>query len=385
MFPSKRKGSPSPSHAPAPKYPRRASPWDPPFTGELSPVRRDYHLPCPSTSPDFNIQVGDLKNSLLDTLREVLVTFLLFWAQLKVQVTFQKEGEACSFWFVLPKRYFRQEQDLVEIVEKMLEDAINRIEKQELRGSGWKFTNVEREGVLPFFSDPRDPQRAIDLLFLPHPSNPSGHYVWIKHFSRLVAGETSKHHGTHYTCRRCFSNHDTPETLSRHLLDCRLITSEDGVKKEVPHCPSCPTHNSQCPQCRSHSTLRFDNFKAQQPIPAYLVCDFEARLSSLPPNDPLAGGRGQTTYLRQHIPLSYAIKVQKSSSHMPIPAQTRSQSQPNPMGEGAPPYGWNTTRGIVSVMRYSPLSSEEADVKPWPAVVEPRRGSASKGLQPPRG
>ncbi|CAG0904066.1 unnamed protein product [Cyprideis torosa] len=125
MFPSKRKGSPSPSHAPAPKRPKRASPWDPPFTGELSPIRRDYHLPCPSTSPDFVVQLNSLKESLMTTLQEVFVTFLLMWAHLKIQITFEKEGEACSFWFILPKHYIKQEQDLEDIIEKMLEDLVH--------------------------------------------------------------------------------------------------------------------------------------------------------------------------------------------------------------------------------------------------------------------
>jgi hypothetical protein len=121
MFPSKRKGSPSPSHAPAPKHPKRSSPWNPSFTGELSSVRRDYHIPSTSTAPDFNVQVRDLKGSVMDVLKEVLTIFLIFWSQMKVQVTFQKEDETCSFWFILPKKYINQEQDLEDTVEKMLE------------------------------------------------------------------------------------------------------------------------------------------------------------------------------------------------------------------------------------------------------------------------
>jgi hypothetical protein len=120
----KRKTSSSPSRAPARKQLKLSghpTGRDPRFTGELSSVRRNYIIHSKSDSPDFKIQVQDLKGSLLDTLKNVFVAFLMFWTQLKLQVTFIKEGEACSFWFVLPKHYFRQEQDLVEIVDKMLE------------------------------------------------------------------------------------------------------------------------------------------------------------------------------------------------------------------------------------------------------------------------
>jgi hypothetical protein len=121
----KRKTSSSPSRAPARKQLKLSghpTGRDPRFTGELSSVRRNYIIHSKSVSPDFKIQVQELKESLLDTLREVLVTFLILWTQLKVQVTFHQDGdESCSFWFILPKQYIRQEEDILDGVEKMLE------------------------------------------------------------------------------------------------------------------------------------------------------------------------------------------------------------------------------------------------------------------------
>jgi hypothetical protein len=249
-------------------------------------------------------------------------------------INVQNDDDACFKWALL-SALFPVEKNSVRVSKyKPYQDRINlsniplpvpldrKIFEQVLSQNPDLHFNVflwdSKEGVLPFFVDPQDPQRAIDLLFLPHPHNSSGHYVWVKNFSRLVAGGISKHHG-HYTCRRCFSNHKTQETLDRHIRDCQLITSEDGVKKEVPHCRTCELYDPDCHDCQERTLLKFDNYKAQQIIPAYIVADFEALLSPLPPEDPLAARRGQTDYLREHVPLSYGIKVVVADQYAHLP------------------------------------------------------------------
>ena len=296
MNPFKRKAEASPSRD---LHHRKHPKPSPQYSSELTSIRRDYQLPSPTASPDFVVQINELDESLRETLRQVLPTFSNLWSQLTLEVLFQKDHDVSQhFWLVLPKQYINQEQDVDGAIRQMLQDAKDRIEKQELRGSGWRFANVERveltvskyrplqgssyiptpkdlakkvclinvqnddeacfkwavlsamfpvsyhdhpqrvskyepyqdrlklegiplpvaldkrnfekilhhnpelhlnvflwdpkEGVLPFFMDPHNPQQAIDLLFLPHPNHASGHYVWIKNFSRLVAGSISK-------------------------------------------------------------------------------------------------------------------------------------------------------------------------------------------------
>ena len=65
--------------------------------------------------------------------------------------------------------------------------------------------------------------------------------------------------------------------------------------------------------------LRFDNYKAQQIIPVSIICDFEALLCPLSPDDTLAARHGQTDYVKQHVPLSYGIKVVVAKPYQHLP------------------------------------------------------------------
>ena len=158
----------------------------------------------------------------------------------------------------------------------------------------------EDDGIIPFFCDPTNPQKAIDLLFLPHRDSANGHYVWIKHFSRLISDVTN-HRGKKLVCRRCFAWFTSEDRLNKHLEDCSVLTSESGMKKMFPHCKECDAYQEGCSDCEAETIVSFKNFKAKQPIPAFMVADFESYLKPVEENT-----RG---LLHHHHPISFGIKV----------------------------------------------------------------------------
>ena len=167
----------------------------------------------------------------------------------------------------------------------------------------------EDDGVIPFFSDPEDPQKAIDLLFLPHEDTSSGHYVWIKNFSKLLH-DVTKERNKKYFCKRCFYWNTSEPRLFQHLQDCNLLTSEDGIKKIINHCTDCPVFTPDCDGCKEENILRFKNNKAIQYVPAYLVADFEACLKPVMFDD-----ENNQQKQQQHLPISFGIKIVISSPY----------------------------------------------------------------------
>jgi hypothetical protein len=148
MNPFKRKAEESPSRVPNRKQPKRFTSrgvGSTRFTSELTTIRHDYELPSPSTSPDFVVQINELEESLQETLHQVLPSFTVLWTQLTLQVVFRKDPDSDQhFWLILPKQFIYQEEEIEQTVHQMLQDAKVRIERQELRGSGLRFINIER-------------------------------------------------------------------------------------------------------------------------------------------------------------------------------------------------------------------------------------------------
>ena len=173
----------------------------------------------------------------------------------------------------------------------------------------------EEEEVVPFFQDPKDPQHAINLLFIQGPQG-QGHYCWIKNFSALVFGAT-KHHHQLLICFRCFGVFNTQSRLDQHLPDCHLLTDPDGMKKIIPHCKECPQFDSDCEECREKVKISFSNFSAQLPTPFYFVCDFESTLTPVP--EKKEDEEQDTEYLAKHCPLSFAAKLVFHPEYVNLP------------------------------------------------------------------
>ena len=171
------------------------------------------------------------------------------------------------------------------------------------------YTYDEDNGVLPYFLDPRNPQRAIDILFFgieeeeeePEENgeviNATGHYVLIKNLSRLISTEVNNHHGEKHICKRCFAHFYnskrktttsttttslsfTGEGLENHIPDCNLLSGDgNGVIKKFPFCVTCTEFTATCETCRRGAVIKFSNIEKQLPQPCYLVADFESYLS----------------------------------------------------------------------------------------------------------
>ena len=165
----------------------------------------------------------------------------------------------------------------------------------------------EKEGVLPFFIDPTQPQDSIDILFLP-----PGHFVWIKNFSRLISTYLTSHDGRVYVCRRCFANYQTEDKLNSHLQDCTLLSPGKAVRKSVPHCRKCEDYDVNCGECLDKTKLSYRRYHTQQIIPVYLVADFESFSRKLPDHE-------TTGLISQHVPLTYGIKIVVSPPYRHLP------------------------------------------------------------------
>jgi hypothetical protein len=164
----------------------------------------------------------------------------------------------------------------------------------------WNEEEGKKWEVLPFSLDPNKPNEAIDLLYIPHPDDSSpGHFVWIKHFQRLVH-DLNHHDGKKFICRKCFSHYPSKERLHSHTQDCKL---EDMTIKKLPVCKKCPEYDATCSQCQDAATFRFRRFEAQQICPLFIVADFESYLV------PITEPHGQMEKIHRHEPASFALKV----------------------------------------------------------------------------
>ena len=163
----------------------------------------------------------------------------------------------------------------------------------------WNKEDGEPWELMPFSLDPENPNNAIDVLFIPHP-NTFGHYVWLKDISRLVF-DINKNQQKKFICRRCFCNFYSKEKLDQHLQDCLL---QEVAIKHFPKCEECDEYSSNCESCQQASTFKFQQYRAQQKIPVYMIADFESFLVCI--NDT---GGGKTRKIQQHIPAAYGIKV----------------------------------------------------------------------------
>ena len=148
------------------------------FTAEFpGGERRDFSIPVTSDSPDYEQQIESLRYILEEQLMDVLNdVFKSFWMQLRLQVAFQKDmgSEKELFWweivvvkpfsmcttpfvvindddqqwyiniafshrYYLPKGYVVEADDIPSVIDLTIDAVKQRIQEQELRGSGWIF------------------------------------------------------------------------------------------------------------------------------------------------------------------------------------------------------------------------------------------------------
>ena len=178
------------------------------------------------------------------------------------------------------------------------------------RGKSWE--------VIPYFLNPINPNEAIDLLFIPGETE-GGHYVHIRHMSRVIYG-LNKDKTKKYICRRCFCHFYSQRLLNQHYEDCSL---QPMTRKVFPKCKECDDFNPECEACASAATFQFKNFKTQQTLPVFLVADFE---SYLVPIHQRAGD--STVKTQKHVAASYGIKVVVSPKYKHLPCFQQLVSMP---------------------------------------------------------
>jgi len=125
--------------------------------------------------------------------------------------------------------------------------------------------NDHRGFCVEHLSVERNRPHHVNLLLLSDVNTGARHYVWIKHFSRLL-GDRTKHDGESYVCNSCLNVFGSQQVLESHIPHCLIHLPQQVVY---------PSENSE------KSKLKFHNVDKQHRLNFYLVCDFESFL--IPP------------------------------------------------------------------------------------------------------
>lgn len=170
---------------------------------------------------------------------------------------------------------------------------IPRFEKQNnisinvyiLEKSGRKTFNV-----VPTYLTKMKQGKHVNLLLIQNEEGdddgfkPRFHYVWIKHLSRLVSLQPSKHHGQKQFCNRCLHCSTTKQRLADHIV-CRITMNDCKVRL-----PSTEQANLQ--------------FKNEESVPFMVYADLECLLVPVKNNK------------QEHIPynIGYSVKCSYDDS-----------------------------------------------------------------------
>ena len=105
-------------------------------------------------------------------------------------------------------------------------------------------------------------EHHVDLLLFSGDDIKSKHYCVIKSMSRLLQGQKTKKHATHFYCRNCYTPFISEERLAEHDEICR---NNDTVKIEMPK------------QTEDYfPTQYFKNHFKSQNVPFVVYADFES-------------------------------------------------------------------------------------------------------------
>jgi len=131
-----------------------------------------------------------------------------------------------------------------------------------------------------YLSPERYRRHHVNLLLL-HDAN-TQHYVWIKNFSRLLAGRT-KHTagGASFVCNSCLNVFSSQRVLDSHIPNC------------MQHQPQ-QTQYPDPTDCK----LKFKDNHKEHPLKFYLVCDFESFLTPTDFDD--SNSKTKTRVIDQH-------------------------------------------------------------------------------------
>ena len=124
------------------------------------------------------------------------------------------------------------------------------------------------------------------------------HYVWVKHFNRLLGSKDEKQM---FYCERCLIGFTRNDLLEDHLIDCRGI-NERAVRIQMP------TPNNK--------SIKFVNHKNQLKAPWVIYADFESIIR--PIEGPIPSPKKSFTHLKSiHESCGFSLRVVRSDGYSP--------------------------------------------------------------------
>ena len=138
---------------------------------------------------------------------------------------------------------------------------VEKLNRLAINVYGWKNNKVI---IHKISNQPPETQR-INTLLIEDSETGGTHYVWVKHFNRLLA---SQHKNTlhKYYCERCLIGYSRTDLLEQHIVECKGI-NQRAIRIEMP--------------TESQKFLKFENHKKQLKAPWVIYADFEANTTKI--------------------------------------------------------------------------------------------------------
>ena len=179
------------------------------------------------------IDLGLLKFDLLKASSYIKLPNLLSKKHACVNVKNQEDNK-CFLWSILSSLYpiehhadrlanyiqYEREINMSDIEYPVKVKDITRFEKQN-QGISINVFGFEAENVFPLrITEQANAQHHVNLLLIS--DDEKSHYVWIKHFSRLVRSQTSKRKEQKWFCYFCLQRFGRKDLLKQHVSLCRV-------------------------------------------------------------------------------------------------------------------------------------------------------------------
>ena len=124
------------------------------------------------------------------------------------------------------------------------------------------------------------------------------HFVWVKHFNRLLGSKDEKQM---FYCERCLIGFTRNDLLEDHLIDCRGI-NERAVRIQMP--------------TLNNNILKFVNHKNQLKAPWVIYADFESIIKKI--EGPIPSPEESFTHLKSiHESCGFSLRAVRSDGYSP--------------------------------------------------------------------
>jgi len=161
---------------------------------------------------------------------------------------------------------------------------------------------------------------------------PKYHYVWIKHFSRLLQSQVTKHQNRVYFCYRCLHYFHFESRLKAHKVDCNQIHTA-GRTRLPKGILTKGGFGDDIVQCK--------NYEHKEEVPFIVYADFECIL--VPVNSPPAN----TQVVQRHEPSAWATT--STAVRTPDCADMRPTAAPT-LPNGSLISSWSSPDSLLAFM-----------------------------------